>query len=41
MQNVGGNYFYIDLLLHHISLKSLIVIELKIGDSKPEFVEWL
>lgn len=36
--NVGGEDFYIDLLLYHRSLKSLIAIELKIGDFKPEFV---
>ena len=36
--NVGGDDFYIDLLLYHRSLKSLVAIELKIGDFKPEFV---
>ena len=36
--NVGGEDFYIDLLLYHRSLKSLIAIELKIGDFKPDFV---
>lgn len=36
--NVGGDDFYIDLLLYHRSLKSLIAIELKIGEFKPEFV---
>ena len=36
--NVGGSDFYIDLLLYHRSLKSLVAIELKIGDFKPEFV---
>lgn len=36
--NVGGEDFYIDLLLYHRSLKSLIAIELKIGEFKPEFV---
>ena len=36
--NVGGEDFYIDLLLYHRSLKSLVAIELKIGDFKPEFV---
>jgi len=34
---VGGKDFYIDLLLFHRRLKSLIAIELKIGDFKPEF----
>lgn len=36
--NVGGTDFYIDLLLYHRSLKSLVAVELKIGDFKPEFV---
>ena len=36
--NVGGDDFYIDLLLYHRVLKSLVAIELKIGDFKPEFV---
>ena len=36
--NVGGSDFYIDLLLYDRSLKSLVAIELKIGDFKPEFV---
>ena len=36
--NVGGENFYIDLLLYHRSLKSLVAIELKIGEFKPEFV---
>lgn len=36
--NVGGDDFYIDLLLYHRVLKSLIAIELKIGDFKPDFV---
>lgn len=36
--NVGGDDFYIDLLLYHRSLKSLIAIELKIGEFKPEYV---
>lgn len=30
--------FYIDLLLYHRLLKSLVAIELKIGEFKPEFV---
>jgi len=34
---VGGEEFYIDLLLFHRRLKSLIAIELKIGDFKPEY----
>ncbi len=36
--NVGGSDFYIDLLLFHRVLKSLVAIELKIGEFKPEFV---
>lgn len=36
--NVDGNDFYIDLLLYHRSLKSLVAIELKIGEVKPEYV---
>ncbi|WP_258879780.1 YhcG family protein [Clostridium estertheticum] len=35
--NVDGNDFFIDLLLFHRKLKSLIAIELKIGDFKPEY----
>ena len=35
--DVGGQDFYIDLLLYHRVLKSLIAIELKIGEFKPEF----
>ena len=34
---VGGEEFYIDLLLFHRRLKSLIAVELKIGDFKPEY----
>lgn len=36
--NVNGSDFYIDLLLYHRSLKSLVAIELKIGEFKPEYV---
>ena len=32
-----GQEFFIDLLLYHRRLKSLIAIELKIGDFKPEY----
>lgn len=35
--NVAGEDFYIDLLLFHRRLKSLIAIELKIGEFKPEY----
>ena len=34
---VAGNNFYIDLLLFHRRLKSLVAIELKIGEFKPEY----
>jgi len=34
---VDGENFYIDLLLFHRRLKSLIAIELKVGDFKPEY----
>jgi len=34
---IGDESFYIDLLLYHRRLKSLIAIELKIGDFKPEY----
>ncbi|MGZ0019920.1 PDDEXK nuclease domain-containing protein [Nitrosomonas sp. wSCUT-2] len=33
---VEGNDYFIDLLLYHRSLKSLIAIELKIGEFQPE-----
>ena len=36
--NVGGDDFYIDLLLYHRSLKSLVAVELKVGEFKPEYV---
>ncbi|MFA5745875.1 MAG: PDDEXK nuclease domain-containing protein [archaeon] len=35
---VGGEEFFIDLLLYNRSLKCLIAIELKIGNFKPEYV---
>lgn len=35
---VGEKDFYIDLLLYHRLLKSLVAIELKIGEFNPEFV---
>ena len=34
---VGGDDFYIDLLLYHIRLRCFVVIELKTGDFKPEY----
>jgi hypothetical protein len=33
---VEGNNYYIDLLLYHRALKSLIAVELKIGEFQPE-----
>lgn len=36
--NVGGEDFYIDLLLYHRILKSFIVIELKVTSFKPEYL---
>lgn len=35
--DVEGDEFFIDLLLYHRVLKSLVAIELKIGDFKPEY----
>ena len=34
---VDGNDYFVDLLLYHRKLRSLIAIELKIGEFKPEF----
>lgn len=34
---VEGDEFFVDLLLYHRVLKSLVAIELKIGDFKPEY----
>ncbi len=34
---VDGSEFFIDLLLYHRALKSLVAIELKIGEFKPEY----
>ena len=35
---VGNEEFYIDLLFYHIRLHCYIVIELKAGSFKPEYV---
>ena len=35
--DVAGDDYYIDLLLYHRRLRSLIAIELKIGEFKPEY----
>ncbi len=34
---IEGDEFYIDLLLYHRVLKSLVAVELKIGNFKPEY----
>ncbi len=34
---INGKEFFIDLLLYHRKLKSLVAIELKIGEFKPEY----
>ena len=36
--NVGGDDFYIDLLFYNLNLRSYVVVELKTGDFKPEYV---
>jgi len=36
--DVTGEDYYIDLLLYHRRLRSLVAIELKVGEFKPEFV---
>jgi hypothetical protein len=35
---VGGEDYYIDLLFYHIRLRCFVVIELKAGTFKPEYV---
>jgi hypothetical protein len=35
---VGGEDFYVDLLFYHLKLRSFVVIELKAGSFKPEFM---
>lgn len=35
---IGGKEYFIDLLLYHRSLRSLVAIEIKVGDFKPEYV---
>ena len=36
--NVGGDDFYVDLLFYNLNLRCYVVIELKTGDFKPEYV---
>jgi len=35
---VGGREYFIDILLYHRHLRSLLAIELKVGDFLPEYV---
>ena len=35
---VGGEDFYLDLLFYHLYLRCYVVIDLKIGEFKPEYV---
>ncbi|MFA5272020.1 MAG: PDDEXK nuclease domain-containing protein [Candidatus Omnitrophota bacterium] len=35
---IGGEEFFIDILLYHRRLKCLVAVELKVGKFKPEFV---
>ncbi len=34
---VGGQDFYLDLLFYHLRLRCFVVVDLKIGDFKPEY----
>ncbi len=34
---IGGNDYYMDLLFYHRKLRRLVLIELKLGDFKPEY----
>lgn len=34
---IGGNDYYLDLLFYHRKLKRLVLIELKLGDFKPDY----
>ena len=36
--NVGGDDFYVDLLFYNLNLRCYVVIELKTGEFKPEYV---
>jgi len=45
---IGGNDYYLDLLFYHRKLRRLVLIELKLGDFKPEhkgqvefYLKWL
>lgn len=34
---VGGQDYYLDLLFYHLKLRAFVVVELKVGDFKPEY----
>ncbi len=34
---VGGEDFYLDLLFYHLRLRCLVVVDLKVGEFRPEF----
>jgi predicted nuclease of restriction endonuclease-like (RecB) superfamily len=34
---VGGSDFYLDLLFYHLKLRCFVVLELKVGEFKPEY----
>ena len=36
--NIGGEDFYLDLLFYNLNLRCYVVIELKTGEFKPEYV---
>ena len=36
--SLAGEDFYIDLLMYHVKLRSYVVIEIKAGKYKPEYV---
>lgn len=36
--NVGSNDFYIDILVYNLNLCCYVVVELKTGEFKPEYV---
>lgn len=36
--NIGGEDFYVDLLFYNLNLRCYVVIELKTGEFKPEYV---
>lgn len=35
---VGGREFFVDLLFYHHALRRFVIVELKVGDFKPEYV---